>query len=268
MKAPNERDIDSLLLQAKGDARDTYRGNTAELMSALDRVRQEYVNNAPAWNFVLGNLVDENKHLRSSQRLHRIERLVYVIAFAVAVLVVVLWSFRNGGTRYVPFPVDSKTGATLSNPVRISGWIPASEAEQLRVLRRVIPDLFRADIHHATDESRWADAQVYLSPSGMKDIVQYRSRLNGAYDPFTIGASGRYADVTITRVEPHYVDGGPSLYEVDWSERYTTLDNRDLGTLHRTAEFTVTSSAAAASLDNPQGVQIVHIHWGLAGDTP
>lgn len=266
--ATAERDIDAILLQARSDAQRNYRENTPDLLQALERVRQEYLENAPAWNFVLGNLIDENKHLRKSNGRLITTILAVVLAFIIVIALVVIWAFRNGGTQYVPYPVDSKTGVTAGRPLKIGGWVPAGEAEQIRVLKALVPELFAADIHHQTNEDRWSAAQIFLAPTATQDILGYRSQRDGAFDPFAIGASGRYSDIVITRIQPHFTPGVPSLYEIDWDEHYTTLQNRDIGTVHRTGEFTVTSSEVAASIDNPQGVKVTKFHPGLAGVNP
>lgn len=268
-----DTDLDGLFEEAVTATNTAYAQNSEDLLHALDAIRDQYKANAPTWNFSQGNLIAENRSLRKRLHLSILGNIVVPVAAILGIALVVFWAYRDGGTRYVPFPVDRHSGKVAGSPIvsiSASGPVsipPAPIGEQIDRVAQVVQDIASADIHHETDVRRWDDAQLFLSSGALKDIENYRSQDHGAFDPFVIGSTGRYCDVKITRIQPTVGISG-NLIDVDWTETYSDQHDHVIGTVARTAEFAVSSSPSFAKFGNPYGVVITSFHPGIVGAQP
>lgn len=239
-----------------------YQDNDPRKVTEMQRAaRVALLANMPAWNFVQGNLVDENRHLRGENKFLRVSVITALTVVTLAIVGVMLFVKPH----YLMFPVDAK-GKVAGQPID-STFVPkdASEAEIFSRVLQFVPACFSGSLQPGINRNNDAVCNLFLSSKADKERDNYRLNNNGAHDPFALAKQGVSVDVAIDKARVQKLD---TSWSVPWTETYRDASGKVIRASQNSATFQVDAKPELHSPENPFGVTVEDIHMGLAGAVP
>ncbi len=235
--------------RALADARADYARNTdAVAHRMLELARLDYLNNAPAWNFVQGNLVYDNDHLRRKNTV--LVRALALTPFALAaVIMLVVWMYRPS---FIAIPVDQFRRA-VAGAFTLS-YIPgsAADAEIVRCLTLGIENGFSNVLEPDVNRHMGAVADKFFFGDARQTLATWRTIDNSKNDPYVLAKQGitSTADVDVKKIQKI----GNS-----WIIPFTITYENKAGEVLRVENHSITTNADSERghsdfKDNPFGV--------------
>lgn len=234
---------------------------TAEFSAAI-RGRSGYGDNIPAWNFVQGNLVAENTNLRRNNRLLVIAAMIAIILSPVISLTVTYHYMLTGKPRFIAVPVNH-AGAVVAPPIaaRFSPGT-ATQAEEISRIRQLFHALFTGSVEPSLNRYYLGTAALFMSPGAQGQFAVWRNANRQHRDAAYVGSQGFQAFVKVTNIVLLPI-AAQDTYEVHFTQTIDDPRGRVAFTAPRVFTVSVLSSPNNASLDNPFGVQVVALTFGI-----
>lgn len=236
--------------------------STATEFSEALRQRKGYADNIPAWNFVQGNLVAENSSLRRNNRLLVIAAMISIILSPVISLTVSYHYMLTGRPRFIAVPVNH-AGAVIAPPIA-ARFSPgnATQAEQISRIRQLFRALFTGSVEPSLNRYYLRVATLFMSPAAREQFSIWRNANRSHRDATFLGSQGYQAFVRVTNIVLLPI-ATQNTYEVHFSQSVMTPDGKPAFSASRVFTVSVVSNPAAASLDNPFGVQVSSFTFGV-----
>lgn len=151
----------------------------------------EYLGSIEGWNFVQGNVIDENMSLRRNDRLKTIALIILAILIPIGAIVYSNIEIFSGNPRVIAVPINAANGTIVGPAQLVSRNIPRPG----KAIDRYIVQQASIAILEVTPIRDELNANVifldkYISPSAASTITDFRSANNNAESPYTLAQEG------------------------------------------------------------------------------
>lgn len=174
------------------DSNPASRENEATILRIQgEKALTEYLASIEGWNFVQGNVIDENISLRKNDR---IKTIAIVLLATILPLLSVLYSNNaifNGNPRVIAVPINAANG-TIAGPAQVVDQsIPNPNAAILQyVLKQSTISLLEVTPLRGELNANTQFLEYYISQEAADSIKAFRAENNNAEDPFALSRQG------------------------------------------------------------------------------